>query len=42
MSARPYIEQSEAYNLQQNIDGRKPFHVEAKGNTSCMQYICQF
>jgi len=39
MSTRPYNEQSEVYNLQQNIDGRKPFRVEAKGNTSCMQYI---
>jgi len=42
MSTRTYIEQSEVYNLQQNIDARNPLHVEAKGNTSCMQYICQF
>jgi hypothetical protein len=42
MSTRTYTEQSEVYNLQQNIDARNPFHVEGKGNPICLQYICQF
>jgi hypothetical protein len=41
MSTPTYIEQSEVYNVQQNMDARNPFRVEAKGNTSCMQYIGQ-
>lgn len=39
MSTRTDIEQLEVYNLRRNIDARNLFHVEAKGNTNCMQYM---